>query len=245
MITTPSTRRAFGVVLVLAGLLPAVGFLLLPAIGWPDIAQGMSAAEALPRIAADPGAFRLGFGAMVAGGVLFLPAAAWVLILLRRAAGATTPLLVVAALFAIASGALRTLWYAVSLTTFPVLQRLWDGGDEGTRRAVDVFYVAINDVLSTVQEDIGVNVFGGVFLLLVAALVVRTRALPRWTAAVAAVAGVSFLVSTSELVGIANGPVVPIVGPVVSALWLIAVGVLQLLPSAAGRSADRAPVAGR
>ncbi len=246
MITTPSARRMFGAVLVLAGLLPAIGFALLPAIGWPDIAQGASAAEALPRIAADPAAFRLGFGAMVAGGVLFIPAAAWVLILLR-AAGGTTPLFVVTALFAIASGTLRTLWYAMSLTTFPVLQRLWDGGDESTRRAVDVFYIAVNDVLSTVQEDIGVNVFGGVFLVLVAVLAVRTRGLPVWAAVVAAVAGLSFLVSSSELVGIANGPVVPIIGPVVSALWLIAVGVLQLLPPSVGRvpAAHRPAVGGR
>lgn len=67
----PPRMARFGLLLVLAGALPALGFVLLPAIGWPDSAQGMSAAEALPRIAADPTSFRVGFGAMVAGGVLF------------------------------------------------------------------------------------------------------------------------------------------------------------------------------
>lgn len=124
-----------------------------------------------------------------------------------------------------------------------MLQGIWDTGDEATRRAVDVFYIAINDVFSTVQEDIGVNVLGGVFLVIVAVLIWQTRALPRWSAVLAAVAGVSYLVSTSELVGIPNGPIVPILGPVLSSLWLIAVGVVQLV--AGRRGGTIAPTSAR
>lgn len=90
-------------------------------------------------------------------------------------------------------------------------------------------HVAINDVLSTVQEDIGVNVFSGAFLLLAAAVIWRGRALPRWSAVMAAVAGLSYLVSTSEFLGVPNGEIVPILGPVLSGLWLAALGIHQAL----------------
>jgi hypothetical protein len=231
----------YGVVLVLAGLLPAIGFLVLPATGWPDTAQGMSAAEALPRITADEGAFRYGFLAMVVGGFLFIPATMYLLHVLRPEGRRAPLLLVVAAAFALASGALRSLWYAVSLTTFPILRDLWDGADASTRAAIDVFYIAVNDVFSTVQEDVGVNVFGGVVLLLLAVLIRRSDALPRWTAVPAAVAGVSFLLSTSEFLGVPNGDILPVLGPALSGLWFITVGVLTLR----GRTAAVGPALSR
>jgi hypothetical protein len=240
--TTRLHRRVFGATLVLSGLLPAVGFLLLPAIGWPDSAQGMSAAEALPRIAANEAAFRLGFLSMVVGGLAFLPASLYLLHILRRPDRPASLLLQVATAFAIASATLRTLWYAMSLTTFPVLQDLSEGADAATVAGVEVFYVAVNDVLSTVQEDIGVNVFGGVLLVLLAALIRRSDALPRWTAVPAAVAGVCYLLSTSEFLGIPNGSILPVLGPVLSSLWFMAVGVLVLRRQDA-RVGDRAGAA--
>ncbi len=130
---------------------------------------------------------------------------------------------------AIAGGTLRSLWYAAVLTGVPVLERLWAGGDEATRAAVNVFYVAINDTLSTIQEDTGVNLFVGTFLVLTAAAIWRTRAYPRWTAVMGLVGGLSFIISSSEFIGIPNGPIVPLLGPVISSLWLAALGAIDLL----------------
>jgi len=236
-------RRTLGTVLVLAGLLPAVGFALLPTLGWPGILQGAPATEALPRLEADPLVFRIGFGSMVLAGLLFLPGLLHVL----RVLDATTPrpaapLRLLLAL-TIATATLRTLWYASALTVFPVLGGLLRDGDADTRAAVDVTYIALNDLLSTVQEDIGVNVFGGVLLLLTSVAIVRARAYPVWIGVLGAVAGIAYLVSTSELAGIPNGPIVPVLGPALQSVWLVALGVIELVRRAPRPQATTTPAA--
>lgn len=228
--TTPLTRRLFAVVLLLAGLLPIPGLILLSSINWPDIAQGMSAAEALPQLSQNPLAFRYGFLAMAVAGILSLPATLYILRVLGDDSVRQPMLIRVASGLAVAAGALRSLWYLVSLTTFPVLGRLWQSGDAATQAGINVFYVAINDVFSTVQEDLGVNIFFGSFLLLVTIAIWRERAFPRWTAAMTGVAGISFLVSSSEFLGIPNGQIIPFIGPSISSLWFAALGIIELLP---------------
>ena len=212
-------RVLIGLSLLLAGVLPAIGFLILPAIGWPDIAQGMSAGEALPKVAANEVAFRLGFGAMTLGALVALPATIY---LARRVGGWFLLGL------ALAAAVLRPLWYGSSLTVIPVLQDLWERGDASTRAAVDVFYVGYNDLMSTVQEDIGVNIFNGLFLLMIGIGTWKRAVYPRWLAVLAAISGVSFLVSSAELLGLPNPAFIAIAGPVLSSLWFIALGVVEL-----------------
>lgn len=224
---TSVERRVFAVILLLAGLLPIPAAVLLTQVGWPNSLQGMPFAEALPLVNANPFAFRFGYGAMVISGVLFIPAAVY---LLRVIAGAGEPslLLRVAGAFAISGGALRSLWYAVVLTGVPVLERLSTDADAATRAAINVFYVAINDTMSTIQEDIGVNLFIGTFLVIVAIATWRTQAFPRWTAAMGGLGGLSFIISSSELIGISNRPIIPLIGPIVSSLWIVALGFIEL-----------------
>ncbi|MBC8078607.1 MAG: DUF4386 domain-containing protein [Chloroflexales bacterium] len=226
---TPVQRRIAAIILLLAGLLPVLGIVLLPATGWPDSVQGMSASEAFPLVRDNALAFRYGNVAMALAGILFLPAAIYILRVIAGDAAQPTLLMRVAYGFALASGALRSLWYAVSLTTTPVLDRLWQGADPATQASINVFYIAINDLLSTVQEDIGVNLFGGLFTLLVAIAVLRGRAFPRWTGVMAAVGASAYIISSSELLGIPNGEIIPLLGPSVSSLWLAALGVVELL----------------
>jgi hypothetical protein len=57
----------------------------------------------------------------------------------------------------------------------------------------------------------------------------------------AAVAGVSFLLSTSEFLGVPNGDILPVLGPALSGLWFITVGVLTLR----GRTAAVGPALSR
>jgi hypothetical protein len=206
-------------------------FLLLQ-VGWPDALQGMPFAEALAPVQANPTAFRLGYGGMVCSGMLFLPAAIYLARVLSTR-GETGMLVWVIGALGIAGGTLRSLWYAAVLTGVPVLERLWSSGDEATRAAVNVFYIAINDTLSTIQEDTGVNLFVGVFLILAAAAIWRTRSYPRWTAVMGLTGGLSFIISSSEFIGIPNGQIIPLLGPVLSSLWLAALGALDFIRPAA------------
>jgi hypothetical protein len=227
----PLTRRLFALVLLLSGLLSLVGFLALPASGWPATAQGMSAAEAFPLIAANLGAFRLGYGALTLAGILFIPAAVFILQAVRPAEGSAPLWLQTAAALAIASGALRTIWYAASLTVVPTLMGQWEGADETTRAAINVLYVTLNDLLSTVQEDVGVNFLGATFTLIVAAATMRGGRLPRWTGVLALGASLAYVVSSAELVGLPNPSELQAVGPALSAIWLMALGGIELLRS--------------
>lgn len=220
-------RRVFAIVLLLAGLLPIPAIFLLVQVGWPDSLQGMPFAEALPLVQANPTAFRFGYSGMMLSGVLFIPAAVY-LVRALASHGETGVLGWVLAAFALAGGTLRSLWYAAVLTGIPVLGRLWESGDEATRAAVNVFYIAINDTLSTIQEDIGVNLFVGTFLLLAAVAIWRSRAYPRWTAVMGMLAGLAFISSSSEFIGIPNGAIIPFLGPVLSSLWLAALGGIDL-----------------
>jgi len=226
---TPATRRVFAVILLLSGLFSLIGFLTLPASGWPDTTQGMPAADAFPLISANLGAFRLGYLAMVAAGILFLPAAIYILRVLQPADRPIPLWLLVAAALALTSGALRVLWYAASLTVVPTLIGLWQDADPATHAAINVVYITVNDLLSTIQEDIGVNFLGAGFMLIVAVAVLRQGLFPRWTGALALVAGLGYVISSSELAGIPNPSGVQVVGPALSAIWLMILGVIELL----------------
>jgi hypothetical protein len=233
MMTGPTliARRLFALVMLLSGLLSLIGFVALPASGWPATAQGMSAAEAFPIIAPNLGAFRLGYAALTLAGILFIPAAVYILQAIRPASGPAPLWLQTAAALAIASGALRVIWYAASLTVVPTLMGQWEGADVATRAAIDVVYISLNDLLSTVQEDIGVNFLGATFTLIVAAATLRGGRLPRWTGALALVASLAYLISSSELVGLPNPSGLQALGPALSAIWLMALGVIELLRS--------------
>jgi hypothetical protein len=237
---SPTARRLFATLLLLSGLLSLAGFLILPATGWPDIAQGMPVAEAFPQISAEWGAFRAGYAALALSGILFVPAAIYILQVVRPA-GAAPLWLLVAAAFALTSGALRSLWYAASLTVVPTLERLWQGADAPTQAAVNVFYIGVNDLLSTVQEDIGVNFFGALFALIVGVVVLRRGGFPRWTGALAVLSSACYLISSSELIGLPNPGPIQVAGPVLSTIWLIALGVIELIRREPQPAAELSP----
>jgi hypothetical protein len=145
--------------IILYALLALPSLFVLPAIEWPDIIQGTTAGEALPLIGADLGTFRLGYALLLLDALLFLPATYVVLRWLAEAPE-SSGLVRLARGFAIASAALRGLWWAVGLTLYPMLeQRYTDPNtNAAAREAIDVVYLAVNDIFSTVQEDIGVNI---------------------------------------------------------------------------------------
>ena len=200
---------------------------LLPgAVGWPDTIQGMPATEALPVIREGIGALRLGYTLLVLDALLLLPAAYFVV---RAMTGGQRPgpLLQLACGFAVASAALRSLWWAVGLTVYPVLDGLLVSGQTGAagREAVNVTYIAINEVFSTVAEDIAVNIFGALFTILVSVAILAGRGFPRWLGVWGILGGLLPVSSSAELLGFRSGAVIPVLAPTTTQLWFLAMGV--------------------
>ena len=225
---TPKYPYGFAAVLIgVYALLAIPPLLILPgAIGWPDTIQGMPATEALPVIRDAIGTFRLGYTILVLDALLLLPAAFFVV---RAMAGGERPgmLLQLAYGFAVASAALRSLWWAVGLTVYPVLDNLLTSPETGAagREAADVTYIVINEVFSTVAEDIGVNIFGALFTILVSAAILAGRGFPRWLGVWGILGGLLLISSSAELLGFRSGAVIPVLAPTITQLWFLALGV--------------------
>lgn len=206
-------------------VLPSL-FVLGGNLNWPDIVQGTAARDALPVIRAEIGTFRFGYLLLTLDALLFWPAAYCVLRALARGER-LGPLLQLAQGFALASAGIRALWWAVGLTVYPRLDQLFLAAPAGsaTREAIDVVYVAVNEIFSTVQEDIGVNILGALFTILVSVAILREGKMPRWFGVVGLLGGGLLVSSSAELLGIGTGEIIPLVAPTIVQLWFLAIGV--------------------
>ena len=90
---------------------------------------------------------------------------------------------------------------------------------------MDVTYIALNEVFSTVAEDIGVNIFGALFTILVSVAILVGRGFPRWLGAWGVLGGLLLVSSSAELLGFRSGAVIPVLAPTVTQLWFLAMGV--------------------
>jgi hypothetical protein len=197
--STMIRTRIAAAVGLLSVVLSVVGFLIH---GYPDVGAG---GRALAHWAAtrDQQQFAIGLYIEALGALLFLVFVAWLWSVTRDAEGGSGWL----STAGFAAGAL----YVVSIIDNGIWWALLDAGRRGTAPQT---LAAIRDVAQHIFDTS--LLFGGVSLLLIAYVLFRTAALPRWVGAVTAVLGLLMLVPPIEF-----GGLVVWVWPVVLGVYLL------------------------
>jgi hypothetical protein len=169
---TPAAPMTHAETLALVLLLLAqFGLFLIPlvvlgqAIGWPASLR-LPASEALPLIAQNGTALQIGYWGYLLTATAMVPLA----LALRRFAqsrGAGGLLVDAMAALGVAAAVLKTLGIIRWLIAMPALAGLYAGtGDPATRVAIEVSYLALNGYAGAVGELLGVQLFSGLWLLL-------------------------------------------------------------------------------
>lgn len=225
-----SHHRPIGAFITLAALMTPPALIILMGAGWPDHVQGTRASDAMPILLENGAALNLGGFLFVIANLLWFPA---IWLLARTLFDRQNAWVELAIWLAAASLALRALWFAVGQTVNPILTELWPGLSPQAQEAMDVVYILLNDTLSTVQEDIGVNILGGVAGLILSVQMLRHRTMPIWIAALGIAGHAALILSSAELVGLSAGDAVALAAPTLSGFWMMFAGIVLMLRGAA------------
>jgi predicted secreted protein len=133
-----------------------------------------------------------------------------------------------------ASLALRPLWWVALLLFLPVMTAA--GAPDSTATPAEVSSIGttfniISSLLNVVTEDIGVNIFGGLWFILVGVMMQRQRTFAPAFAWSAIVIGLVYLLSSGEIFGLAafeGGNPIPTLVSIAGPLWLLAAGVVAV-----------------
>jgi hypothetical protein len=200
-------------------------FVLGAAIGWPD-SLGDPAATMLPRLLEHQSTVRLGYAAFFAHSLLFLPAA---VIIAHYAAGTPGRGMSMLATLAVAFAALSTLARCIGIVRWlgpaMVLAARHQAADPASRASIEMAQDTINLYAGTVGEVLGDVVFGGLFLLTVAILILRESGLPRWLGLAAVPASLIVLAPVLEIFGLPH-PISISLSSATMQFWMIAVGAI-------------------
>jgi hypothetical protein len=231
-----SLARVVGGLLVLEALLLFVPVVILgQAIDWPA-SLGAPPDLMLPLIAQQADAVRAGYLAYLAYSILFWPVA---LLTARVVAGsdALSPALRIAAGFGVASAVARTIGIIRWLVAMPALAAIYNdpATTDAQRAAVEVSYQALNAYGGSIGELLGVSLFAACWLAIVALVILRTAALPRWLGAFGLLAALALATNMVELFGVDLGALITVSTSLLQ-LWLLAAGVTLL-----ARGPRRAP----
>ncbi len=228
MIARP-TSRAEHLALVLLVVSQVVLFLvpvvvLGQAIGWPASLR-LPAAEALPLVARNLGAIQVGYWGYLLTAVAMLPLA----LALRgfaHARGAHGLVVDAMAAFGAAAAVLKTLGIVRWLIAMPGLAVLHAGsGDPVVRAAAEVGYTALNGYAGSVGELLGVQLFSGLWLVLLG--IVLSRIGFRLNGTAAGVIGAGFVL-TAFRSALPQLDVLGSVVPAVALAWFLAFAVTLL-----------------
>lgn len=209
------------------------------AIDWPA-SLDFAPSKVLPLIVEQRDAVRLGYGIYLGYSLLFAPvgvAIAWLAV--RGTSGERSVLLSFAIALAVASALARAIgiirWLAGSLS----LGDAWLAAeDPSVRAALEAAQLATNGWGGAVGELLGVALVAGLWLGVVAVLILRHGALPRWLGWSGLAVALLVAMPAAELVGVS--PVSVSVSSSVLHLWFLAVGVVALLQARrAGTRSDR------
>lgn len=227
MTTRPADRAAGALLLIEALLLFVPVIVLGSAIGWPaSLSEPPSVV--LPLIQEQAGAVRIGYLVYLAYSILIWPMALLTIHAVARGE-APSPLLRVAAGFAVASAVARALGIIRWLVAMPALAAAYTdpAAGEGTRAAVEVTYGALNNYGGSVGEVLGVTLFAALWLACTSAAALRSGALPRWLGVAGLAAAAALSVGLVELFGVDLGALITVTASAFQ-LWLLAAGVTLL-----------------
>jgi hypothetical protein len=218
--------RGAGWASVTQGLLIFVPTIVLgAAVGWPASLSD-PASVALPRLAENEGAVRLGYAAYLLYSVLF---AVTITLLARLVEGDLAKgvrRLVVG--FAVASAVARSLGIVRWLAPMPELAEAYSSAaDDGQRYTIERTYDALNSYGGTIGEALGVGLFAAISIGLLSVGLLRSRTMPRWIAVGGVVTTLALALSAVELFAVDLGPVLTVTVTIVQ-IWFLATGVWLL-----------------
>jgi hypothetical protein len=218
--------RGAGWASVTQGLLIFVPTIVLgAAVGWPASLSD-PASVALPRLAENEGAVRLGYAAYLLYSVLF---AVTITLLARLVEGDLAKgvrRLVVG--FAVASAVARSLGIVRWLAPMPELAEAYSSAaDDGQRYTIERIYDALNSYGGTIGEALGVGLFAAISIGLLSVGLLRSRSIPRWIAVWSVVSAVALAAGVVEFFGVDPGPLLTVTVTVVQ-FWFLATGIWLL-----------------
>ncbi|MFB9990891.1 DUF4386 domain-containing protein [Deinococcus oregonensis] len=214
----------FGTVAAQFALMFGAFGVLASSINWPQ-SLDLPASQALPLIQAQSGGIALGYSLYFLSAFLLIPLTVLLHRVLRqRTVHFTT--LHLAGVLGVGAGVLKLLGIVRWLAAMPALAATYAAGDASTRTAVGVMYDTLNNYAGGVGETLGVQLFAGLWTLLISLVVFR---LPRGRVLGAAglASGLLLLLGLTELFGTDLGPVLTVQG-IVWQVWLLALGVTFL-----------------
>lgn len=197
---------------------------LAPSIDWPQ-SLDLPPQQALPLITQQAPAVALGYSLYFLSALLLVPLA----VLVRRALAerfGSSALLTATVALGVAAGVLKLLGIVRWLVAMPALAATYASGDDATRAAVSVMYETLNNYAGGVGEVLGVQIFSGLWTLLVSAALWR---LPRGRALAVfgGVSGALLLAGLTSVFGTDLGPLLTVSG-ILWQFWLLALGITFL-----------------
>jgi len=192
-------------------------------INWPASLQD-PASKVLPLIKEQSGAVALGYFCYMLSALLLIPAS---LMLRRLLSQRDTTLVTIMATFGVIAGVLKIFGIARWLVLMPSLADTYldPTASAATRDTVVVVYNAFNKYAGGIGESFGVMLFSGLWTLLVAIALIRSRQLPKWPGYFGLVAAMALLIGFLSLFGVSLGPVLIISG-IIWQLWLVTMAVV-------------------
>lgn len=232
-----SLLRFTGITLILQGLLIFVPLVVLgAAINWPDSLRD-PASIALPRLAEQISAVRLGYGAYFAYSVLFLLTTSLVVSVLRDSKNSA--LLTIAQGAGALSALARTIGIIRWLVAMPLIASLYvdPSTTDSTRQMLGVTFDALNAYGGSIGEVLGVTTFAALWLVFVSLVILQNgaapeRVLPRWLGVFGLLAAAAMSLNLLELFGIEMIGL-SIATLTLEHLWLLVTGALLLRRSGA------------
>lgn len=219
--------RGAGWLSVTQGLLIFVPtFVLGAAIGWPGSLSD-PASMALPRLADNEGAVRLGYAAYLLYSVLFGVTVTMLARLVENDIARGVRRLVVG--FAIASVVARCIGIIRWLAPMPELADAYGSAtDDGQRFTIERMYDMLNSFGGTIGEALGVGLFAAISIGLLSIGLLRSNATPRWIGMWGVISAFALAIGAVELLGVDPGPLLTVTVTVVQ-LWFLAVGAWLLV----------------
>lgn len=224
----------FPAYLVFAHLgLGIAGIILMGQLRFPAILN-LPGHEAFPFLqSASPNGW-LGFKLFLLHQLLFWPVSFYVTKWSSSQAETTSSGLQIAQGFAVASSALRGLWWGVWITAIAIMVPLYTNGNAVNRDILNTLYIVLNETFSTINEDIGVDLFGGIWGLIVSVTLIRSSERPNWIGYLGVLSGLCYLISTTDLFGLPKLKLAEMLAPTLTSVWLLSIGIAMLLKRYSG-----------